>query len=111
MRWRARVGAHARARPRRGRVARRVLPIAIMLDSDTARGLIKPRMTVVCLGDAELGTVDHLDGKDAIRLAKDDRGEHHHIPLSWVRSVDDRVHIDRSLAQAMREWSTTIIRR
>jgi hypothetical protein len=82
-----------------------------MLDSETARSLIKPHMPVVCLGDAELGSVDHVEGKDAIQLAKDERGEHHYIPLDWVRSVDDRVHLDRSRARAMREWSTRATRR
>ena len=82
-----------------------------MLDSETARSLIKPHMAVVCLGDVELGTVDHIDGKDSIQLAKDERGEHHYIPLDWVRSVDDRVHLDRTRTRAMREWSTTGSRR
>lgn len=77
-----------------------------MLDSDTALDLIKPHMAVVCLGDAELGTVDHVEGTDAIKLTKDGRGEHHYIPLEWVRSVDDKIHIDRDLSQAKQDWST-----
>jgi len=43
----------------------------------------------------------------AIKLAKDKSGQHHYIPLSWVSSVDDKIHIDRPGDQAMREWSTT----
>jgi hypothetical protein len=78
-----------------------------MLDSDTARDLIRPHMTVVCLGDAELGTVDRVEGKDTIELAKDDDGIHHYIPLAWVSFVDDKVHIDRTVKRAMREWSTS----
>jgi hypothetical protein len=28
--------------------------------------------------------------------------------MSWVTSVDDKVHVDRPGDQAMREWSTTM---
>jgi hypothetical protein len=40
-----------------------------------------------------------------IKLAKDKSGHHHYIPVSWVTSIDDAVHIDRPGDQAMREWS------
>jgi hypothetical protein len=76
-----------------------------MLDSETARDLIRPRMPVVCADDVELATVDHVDGHGMIELAGD--GETHFIPLSWVTSIDDRVHIDRTSDVAVREWSTT----
>ena len=78
-----------------------------MLDSNTAKGLIKPHMPVVCSENGQFATVDHLEGTDAIKLAKDKSGQHHYIPLSWVSSVDDKIHIDRPGDQAMREWSTT----
>ena len=78
----------------------------VMLDSDTARELIKPHMPVVGSDDDELATVDHVEGRSMIKLAKDDSGQHHYIPLSWVASVDDKVHIDRPGDRAMREWST-----
>ena len=42
---------------------------------------------------------------DSIKLAKDDKGQHHYIPMKWVTSVDDKVHIDRPGGQAMKEWS------
>lgn len=78
-----------------------------MLDSQTAEGLIKPRMPVVCSKDGQFAVVDHLEGKDLIKLTRDEKGEHHYIPLAWVTSVDDKVHIDRPGDQAMREWTTT----
>ena len=68
---------------------------------------IKPHMPVVCSKDKQFATVDHLQGKGAIKLTKDSSGEHHYIPLSWVTTVDDKVHVDRPGEQAMREWSTT----
>lgn len=78
-----------------------------MLDSTTARGLIKPHMPVVCSENGQFATVDHVEGTDLIKLTKDDQGQHHYIPLAWVTSVDDKVHVDRPGDQAMREWSTS----
>lgn len=78
-----------------------------MLDSETARSLIKPRMPVVGSEDGQFAVVDHVEGRDLIKLARDEHGQHHYIPLAWVTSVDDRVHVDRPGAQAMREWTTT----
>ena len=66
---------------------------------------IKPHMPVVCSEDGQFAVVDHLEGKDAIKLARDKEGKHHYIPLAWVKSVDDKIHIDRPGDQAMREWA------
>jgi hypothetical protein len=77
-----------------------------MLDSNNAKLLIKDNMPVVCSDNGQLAVVDHLEGTDAI-LAKDAEGEHHYIPLTWVSSVDDKVHLDRTGDQAMKEWSQT----
>jgi hypothetical protein len=81
--------------------------VAIMLDSINAKSLIKPNMPVVCSDDGLLAVVDHLEGSEVIKLAKDSNGQHHYIPLTWVDSVDDKVHIDRTGDQAMKEWSRT----
>lgn len=78
-----------------------------MLDSVTANELITPHMPVVGREESVVGLVDHVEGTDFIKLTKDERGEHHYIPLTWVSSVDDKVHIDRSLADIKREWSTS----
>jgi hypothetical protein len=78
-----------------------------MLDSETAKDLIKPHMPVVCSENGQFAVVDHVEGTDLIKLTKDARGQHHYIPLTWVTSVDDKVHVDRPGDQAMREWSTT----
>lgn len=47
-----------------------------------------------------------MEGTNCIKLKRDDQGEHHYIPLSWVKFVDDKVHVDRPGEQAMQEWST-----
>ncbi len=68
------------------------------------RNAIKEHMAVVCSEGGQFATVDHLDG-DSIKLTKDDQGQHHWIPLTWVARVDEHVHVDRPGEQAMREWS------
>jgi hypothetical protein len=68
---------------------------------------IKPHMPVVCSNNGQFAVVDHLQGSSAIKLTKDDKGEHHYIPLKWVTHVDDKVHVDRPGQQAMRDWSTS----
>lgn len=68
---------------------------------------IKPKTPVVCSNNGQFAVVDHMEGKDIIKLTKDANGQHHYIPLSWVTSVDKQVHIDRPGDQAMREWSTS----
>ena len=83
-----------------------LLPLG-MLDSETARDLIRPHMPVVSSDADQLATVDHVEGRGSIKLAKDNSGQHHYIPLEWVTSVDDKVHIDRTRAEAIREWTTT----
>ncbi len=67
---------------------------------------IKPNMPVVCSNDGQFGEVDHLEGKDSIKLKKDKSGQHHFIPVSWVKTVDDKVHVDRPGEEAMRQWKT-----
>jgi hypothetical protein len=67
---------------------------------------IKDHMPVVCSKNGQFAVVDHMEGNDTIKLARDAKGQHHYIPLSWVQSVDDKVHIDRTGDEAMRDWST-----
>jgi len=77
-----------------------------MLDIETAKELIKPHMAVVCSENGQFATVDHVEGRDEIKLTKDKTGKHHFIPLAWVQAVDDKVHVDRPGDQAMKEWRT-----
>jgi len=64
---------------------------------------IKEHMPVVCSNNGQFGTVDHMDG-EYIKLTKDQQGQHHWIPTSWVTTVDDKVHVDRPGQQAMQQW-------
>lgn len=66
---------------------------------------IKSDMPVVCSEDGQFAVVDHMEGADTIKLKKDESGQHHYIPISWVTSAErGKVKIDRPGDQAMREW-------
>jgi len=69
---------------------------------------IKPEMPVVCSQGGQFATVDHMEGPEHIKLKKDNSGQHHYIPISWVVSTaDGRVQVDRPGEDAMQEWMTT----
>ena len=49
--------------------------------------MIKEHMEVLGSDGVHVGTVDHLEGRDQMKLTKTDTdadGEHHFIPLAWV---------------------------
>lgn len=66
---------------------------------------IKPHMPVVCSNGGQFASVDHIDGNE-LKLARDEDGKHHFIPLAWIQSVDDKIHIDRPGKEAMASWRT-----
>ena len=66
---------------------------------------IQGGLPVVCSENGQFATVDHVEG-NSLKLRKDDKGQHHYIPLSWVTNVDAKVKIDRPGDKAMKEWST-----
>ena len=71
---------------------------------------IKEHVEVVGSDGKHVGTVDHVEGTDQIKLTRTDEdagGEHHYIPLAWVSSIDGgRVRLDKPAAEAERNWRT-----
>jgi hypothetical protein len=70
---------------------------------------IKEHMEVVGSDGVHVGTVDHMEGADQVKLTKDDPaagGEHHYIPLAWVEHVESKVHLKQSGAEAKARWKT-----
>ena len=54
---------------------------------------IKEHMEVVGSDGVHVGTVDHMEGADEMKLTANDEdagGEHHFIPLAWVDHVDGK---------------------
>ena len=68
---------------------------------------IQAHMPVVCSNNGQFAVVDHMEGTDTVKLQKDDKGQHHYIPLSWGESVENgKVKVDRPGDQAMKQWSS-----
>ena len=56
--------------------------------------MIKEKMEVLGKDGVHVGTVDHMEGADEVKLTKDDPdagGEHHFIPLAWVEHVEMKI--------------------
>jgi hypothetical protein len=87
----------------------RELSFEAMEEHMVAPMMIKEQMEVLGSDGVHVGTVDHMEGADAVKLAKDDPdagGEHHFIPLAWVDHVDEHVHLKQAAAEAMARWKT-----
>lgn len=68
---------------------------------------IREHMEVIGSDGKHVGTVDHLEGEDRIKLAKNDPaagGKHHFIPVEWVDHVDKHVHLDKPSENVQKEW-------
>jgi hypothetical protein len=67
---------------------------------------IAEHMEVVGSDGGHVGTVDHLDGQ-RIKLTRTDPeagGEHHFIHVDSIASVEDKVRLNRTAAEAKDEW-------
>jgi hypothetical protein len=66
---------------------------------------IQPHMDVISSCGCNMGKVDHLEG-ETIKLTKNDSpdGQHHFIPTSWVRQVDEHVHLSKNAEDTLKEW-------
>jgi hypothetical protein len=70
---------------------------------------IKEHMEVLGSDGVHVGTVDGLEGRDQLKLTKDDPdagGEYHFIPLAWVDHVDESVHLKPAGAEAKARWKS-----
>ncbi|WP_074012818.1 DUF2171 domain-containing protein [Candidatus Sodalis sp. SoCistrobi] len=65
---------------------------------------------VTCCGGDHVGIVDHMEGENHIKLAKSDPesgGQHHLIPLSWVKEVkENKVILTKTKDEVRQEWQT-----
>ena len=67
---------------------------------------IRERMEVVGSDGQHVGTVDHLDRSDRIKLTRDDSadGKHHFIPTDGVEHVDESVHLNKPADEAIGDF-------
>ncbi len=72
--------------------------------SDAA--MIVAHMNVIASDGTKVGTVDHMDGPDRIKLAKSTSpdGQHHYVPLAWVDHVDQHVHLNKATSAVKAGW-------
>jgi hypothetical protein len=76
--------------------------------SESAMNTIREHMEVIASCGKHVGVVDRIEGH-AIKLTRSDptaAGFHHFIPLDWVCSVDQRVHLNRNSEEVFRNWKT-----
>lgn len=71
---------------------------------------IKEHAKVEASCGCHVGTVDHLEGEDMIKLTRSDsesHGKHHLIPLSWVDKVeDDCVILNKNKEEVFAGWQS-----
>ncbi|WP_314421001.1 DUF2171 domain-containing protein [Pseudescherichia vulneris] len=71
---------------------------------------IREHAQVIASCGTHVGTIDHLEGEDKIKLAKSDSasgGVHHYIPLSWVEKVDgNNVVLNKNSEEVKSSWQT-----
>jgi hypothetical protein len=96
-------------KPGNRQASQRVVTPISMEDRMVSPTLIKERMEVVGSDGVHVGTVDHLEGRDTVKLTSDDPeagGENHYIPLAWVDHVEMKVHLKQSGAEAKARWKS-----
>jgi hypothetical protein len=67
---------------------------------------ITEHMEVVSSDGKHVGTVDHMEGADKIKLTREDSGDghHHFIPVDWVSDVGDRVRLGKTGNEVFSQW-------
>jgi hypothetical protein len=70
---------------------------------------IAEHMEVLSSDGKHVGTVDHMEGDDMIKLTRSDPqagdGQHHFIPVDWVSDVrGDAVRLDRTQDEVFSQW-------
>ena len=74
-----------------------------------ATTLIKENMEVLGSDGIHVGFVEYLADARVVRLTADDPdadGEPHEIPLSWVKHVEMKVHLNQPADQAKALWKS-----
>ena len=65
---------------------------------------IQKHMDVVSSRNEPLGSVDHIQGS-SVKLVRDVLGQHHFVPIAWIASIDNKIHLTRSAEEVERLWA------
>ncbi len=69
---------------------------------------IKEHMEVLGSDGQHIGTVDHLEGADKLKLTKSDSGDgkHHFISVDLIDKVDSQIHLKNAAKDVKAGWQT-----
>ncbi|MFW6713415.1 DUF2171 domain-containing protein [Acinetobacter pittii] len=66
---------------------------------------IKKHADVIASCGTKVGTVDHLDGENQLKLTRDESGQHHLIPTGWIGEVkEDQVILNKNSEDVKDQW-------
>ncbi|WP_322976841.1 DUF2171 domain-containing protein [Acinetobacter pittii] len=66
---------------------------------------IKKHVDVIASCGTKVGTVDHLDGENQLKLTRDESGQHHLIPTGWIGEVkEDQVILNKNSEEVKDQW-------
>ncbi len=66
---------------------------------------IKKHADVIASCGTKVGTVDHLDGENQLKLTRDESGQHHLIPTGWIGEVkEDQVILNTNSEEVKDQW-------
>ncbi|QIT18502.1 DUF2171 domain-containing protein [Acinetobacter pittii] len=66
---------------------------------------IKKHADVIASCGTKVGTVDHLDGENQLKLTRDENGQHHLIPTGWIGEVkEDQVILNKNSEEVKDQW-------
>ena len=74
-----------------------------------AARMIAPNMEILGSDGLHVGIVDHVEGADEIKLAKDDSetdGKEHYIPFAWLAHAEVKIHLKLTADEAKMRWTT-----
>ncbi|UYF81018.1 DUF2171 domain-containing protein [Acinetobacter ursingii] len=66
---------------------------------------IKKHSDVIASRGTKVGTVDHLEGDNQLKLTRDENDQHHLIPTGWIGEVkDDKVVLIKNSEEVKQQW-------
>jgi hypothetical protein len=74
--------------------------------SENSTANIREHMEVLASCGKHIGVVDCVEG-NTVKLTKSDPtagGRHHFIPLEWVATVDQHVHLNKNSEEVFQNW-------
>ncbi|MBJ9704805.1 DUF2171 domain-containing protein [Acinetobacter calcoaceticus] len=66
---------------------------------------IQKHADVIASCGTKVGTVDHLDGENQLKLTRYESGQHHLIPTAWIGEVkENQVILNKNSEEVKDQW-------